>query len=382
MIKRLGQLLLSLSLVLFSTSAAWAQSSDEISHLAADQTVERDYFAASGKVIIDGTVNGDVYVFGGDIEVNGKVNGDLIAAGGNISVRGEVTQDIRAAGGNLDISGKVGRNLSISGGSLKLGGNDPINGSVWVAGGSVSVRKPVQKDAHVASGSLYADSSITGTLDGYLGNFSAGKNLKIGGDLNYRAEQPVSLPPEASVSGKINFTPSPSEVTDQRFIGSLSRGAFYFSLYANLALFLIGWLLWYLLPKFSRSAVDNISKRTLMSALVGLITLATTPFLFIILLITVVGIPLALLLVLDVLITSFVAQIYAASWLGQALTIKFGYDYTPPISLLIGLLVLFILSLIPVVNAIAGLLVLLIGLGALLKTTFDFYQTFRKEKLL
>lgn len=355
---------------------------NDVVHLLPDETVNKDYSAAGGTVTIDGTINGDAYLFGGNVEVNGKIDGDLIAAGGNIVVKGEVTQNIRAAGGNITINGKVGRNVSIASGNVRLEGNDPVMGNVWLASGQATITKPVQKDLNSSGGNLYLNSLVGGSVNGRAGELTLGRNLKVNGDLTYNAPASAQLHPEATVSGKINYTPSPKEVDTQRFIGTLTRGAFYFSLYNSVVLFLISWLLWHLFPIFSRNVVTNISSKPLKSTLVGLLTFVSTPVLFVLLLITIIGIPLAFLLVLALFILTYIGYGYIASWIGQRLLANFGYNDSVPSSIITGVIFLLVASLIPIVSVIVSILAALVGTGALLATKFEYYPKLRKDKLI
>jgi hypothetical protein len=371
-----------LLLSFFFSTPVLAQRQGDVVRVGSDQVIDHDYFATGGQVVIDGTINGDAYIFGGDVEVNGKINGDLLIAGGSVLVKGDIAQDIRAAGGNVTIEGRVGRNISAAAGSLKLRGMDPVAGNVWVAGGTISTSKTIQKDLNIAGGDVFVDSEVRGSLNSRVGTISVGNNLKVAGDLNYQADQRAPIPPEASVSGKVNYSEVPKREEEQRFIGSLTKSAFYFSLYTNFVLFLITLLLWKLMPHFSQRVIETISAKPGWSTLVGLLMWIILPVAVVLALISIVGIPVAILVVVGAVILYFVASGFVATWVGQKILSNFGYHDSTPSAVLTGLIVLFILNMIPFVNFLVFLAIALTGVGALLKTKFDFFTKLRKENVL
>jgi hypothetical protein len=101
-----------------------------------------------------------------------------------------------------------------------------------------------------------------------------------------------------------------------------------------------------------------------------LVTIAAIPGV-ILLLITVVGIPLAGLVLFMLLIYGYLAKVVVGYALGRWMSAKFNWKMTPYTEFALGLLIIYIIKLIPVVGFLAGLIVFWIGLGALTLKVFS-----------
>jgi hypothetical protein len=95
-------------------------------------------------------VKGDVLVTGGRVSINGAVTGDVRTAGGQVTINGDVTEDVLAAAGQVTINGRVGQDLIVGTGQLILNGT--------VAGSAVG-----GVGAYTKTGTISGTDSITVT---------------------------------------------------------------------------------------------------------------------------------------------------------------------------------------------------------------------------
>jgi hypothetical protein len=91
-------LALVLAGVLVTAPAARAQGILYGSTIPAGSTIEDDAILWGDTVTVDGTVNGDVFAFGRTIKINGKVTGSVITGGQTIDVEGEVGGSVYSVG--------------------------------------------------------------------------------------------------------------------------------------------------------------------------------------------------------------------------------------------------------------------------------------------
>ena len=98
--------------------------------------------------------------------------------------------------------------------------------------------------------------------------------------------------------------------------------------------------------------------------------IATIPG-FILLLVTVVGIPLAGLVFLLLMLYTYLAKIVVAQPVGNWLLQKFNRKTSVYGSVAFGLLTIFIIRAIPVVGPLVGLFIFMLGLGALTLQTLS-----------
>lgn len=349
--------------------------------LPKDDVVEGDYFAAGERVTIAGTVNGDAYVAGGNVIVEGTVSGDLIAAGGTVNIRGKVTQDIRVAGGQVSVSGDVGGNVTLVGGSLEVTDSAKIAGSLVSAGGNLSVFAPVGKGATIGAGSATIGNLINGDVTAGVGELALTPNAKVSGDLNYWSDKDANIQQGAEVSGKTTHSFPPKKERDE---SRKALGGFlgFFKIASFLAAVLIGAILIKLAPQFTKITADAVLKKPAVSLGVGLLALIVTPIAVLIAAITVIGIPIAMILLVLFLITMYLAKIFVSIAIGKKIIEMINQKAGDYVVFILGLLVYTILTLIPVIGVIVGILVLLAGVGAIIATKKNLYGNLRAKKLI
>ena len=362
------RILLCLLILFFSTgflSPVLAQNTNPQQTtvtLAHDQIVNQDYFAAGNNVNLSGTVNGDAYLAGGNITIDGTVNGDLLAAGGNITITGKVTGSARVAGGQILFSGNVGRNLSAAGGNITLTENAILAGNLVSAGGTLIIENTVGKNVNAA-----------------IGNLILGSKAKVTKDLTYWSNNSAQTQQGAVVLGKTqqnmltnaNFkTPNPGEVTHR-----LAQASLFFRVMSFISYLLIGLLLLRFLPGLTSNMAETIKAHLGESLGIGFVIFILTPFLFILLLITVVGLPAAFIYLLFFLLLSYLSIIFVSVALGQKILGRRGSSYP---SLLVGLLIYEILAfLFSIIGWLISLVFVMMGLGAM----FRVIRTSRTQSL-
>ena len=325
------------------------------------------YFGAGERVVIDGTINGDAYVAGGTVEINGTVNGDLLVAGGQVLIGGTVSDDVRAAGGSVQIVGTVGRNVTAAGGSIVVSKSGSIGGGLLVTGGSLQHSGTVKKDAMLACG----DMGITGGIEGNV--TAAGRRLTIfpGAFVKGNVEVQVGKKEDAdiasgTVGGTIQISTVKTEVEHQ--IAGISVFRFVFKILWIGGLFVTG-LLFFVLCRPLYVRYGTLVHKTIgLSALWGFLALIAVPIVIVVLMITVVGIPVALLLVAAYLWLMYLSQLSMGLLGGNLLFKTEGRtEWKAFWGFALAIVVLQILTLIPVLGVVIEVAALLIGFGALVR---------------
>lgn len=128
-----------LAFALAVPSLALAANFQANMNVPAGESVVGNLYLAGPNPTVNGNVQGDLYVAGGNVIVTGNVADDLVAAGGNISVSGKVNGDLRAFGGSLFVDAVVDGEVIVSGGDVKIGPNAQIRKDLVAAGGTVEV---------------------------------------------------------------------------------------------------------------------------------------------------------------------------------------------------------------------------------------------------
>lgn len=372
--------------VSFLTSSVFAQSnyfsSNESIILPRNEIVDHDYFAAGGKVDILGTVNGDAYIAGGNVTVDGTINGDLLVAGGDIFVNGIITGDLRVAGGNVRVSGEVANNVSAVGGNISIDSKAILGRNIILAAGTGSIFAPVSNDIIAAGGRITLGNNIGGNGQIASGQLDLTREASISGNLDYWSNSKSNIAPSA-VGGDISFHKTQIAQKKPQNVGKLLLGIDILTKAISFIMALvIGLLFIWLMPVFSQSAANVVKQKLGMSLLIGILASILLPVLFIVLLITVIGIPLALLFLFGFIAISCFGQIFISLAIGDKINNMRSKKSSQILSFIIGLIVYYIIALIPVIGGIFLIFAWLVGVGALLITKKEYYFSLRQKKLI
>ena len=275
------------------------------------RTVERelgpDRFAAGCPLHIAQPVTGDLLAASCDLEVGSAVAGDAALAGGSVRLDTSVGGGLYAAGGKVYLTGSVGRNVRAAGGHVQIGPDAKISGNVSVAGGDVAMRGTVKGYLQVAGGHVLIDGPVEGDVVASGGQVELGPNARIGGKLQYRTND-FQRDPAAKVGGSVEALAVRHAMGgDGTPWRARSGGRWIWSA----GVMLMAALLAAAAPTASARMAGELRTHPWLALLWGLVAFACIPVAALLLLITIIGIPLAILAIL-----LFVALLLA----GQAVT--------------------------------------------------------------
>ncbi|MDQ4049450.1 MAG: polymer-forming cytoskeletal protein [Actinomycetota bacterium] len=232
-------------------------------------------------------------------------------------------------------------------------------GDVVVAHGNVTVarRGQITGDLVVASGKVRILGTVRGDAVSIADRAVLGRRARVGGDLLYGDKKPT-VPSGASVGGDVK------RVDIGKATGGLglAAGAAIW-LAVSMSAFLLGLLLLWLFPRAGEAVFEVAAARTGAAIGFGLLAFFLLPILGLLLLVTIVGLPLGLLLLLA--LAPFYSVAYTASaWaLGRRML---GPERNRFLAFLAGLAILRVLALIPVLGGLVWFGATVFGLGLLL----------------
>lgn len=351
-------LLLTASIVFpFNTFAKVMSVERGVATIAKDEVINDDLFVGGETVQIDGTINGDVYAGGEMVRVTGTVNGDLHIGAGRVEIRGAT----------------IGDSLLVGAGEITIDDKTTIGGSILAGSGSLIVNSPVKRNIFAGAGTIELNSTVDGESRFGAGKITLGPNAKVGKDLYYAIgdeNKDIRIAETASVAGMTQRIQQP--FTDKKgqaretAQGVLNGARIFGLLLSLLGAILVGYLGLKFFPNLLAGSSQKVSTEFLKSLVVGfLITVAAIPVLIVIA-ITVVGFPLAGILFLLLLLGFYLSKYAVGLSLGQWLSLKLGWKKISPLGILAtGLLVIYLLKLVPVIGFLASLVVVWAGLGAL-----------------
>jgi cytoskeletal protein CcmA (bactofilin family) len=336
-----------------------------------------DYFGAGGMLNLTEPVEGDALLAGGHVATASEVRGDLVAAGGEVSVGGAIGDDLYAAGGSVQFDAVVNGNARVAGGDISVGPATIVAGGLSLTGGQVEFEGVAQEYLRASGGSVHLDGEVVGDAEVRAKELLIGPNARIGGRLVYHGPSEPTVAEGAVISGGLEYH---AEDAGRYFQGvqpavrdaATSLGTFLWFV----GVFVAGALFVLLLPGFTSESAAAIGRKPLPSLGLGLAILLCVPFVALVLLITIIGIPVALLLMSLYLLVLFLGWITAALFVAQRglAALRPGRPVTRGwqlLALLLGLVVLWLLQQIPLVGGWIGFLALLAGIGALTWRAFN-----------
>lgn len=376
---------ISLLLTPFIVSAQTVQNDDLVS-LLQDETIDEDYFATGETVSLSGTVNADAYLAGGTVFVDGTINGDLLVAGGTVTIRGTVAEDLRVMGGTVNITGNIGKNITAVGGNVHISDSATVGGSLVAGAGTLDILAPIGKGATFGAGQATIGSVINGNILAGVGTLALTNDAAINGDLTYVSDFDGNLiqAESASVSGEITHTipVNDTSLTDKEKAAAISGVGFFVKLLSLFSSLLLGLVLIYFFPVFIQQTTDIIEKRIFPSLLLGLIIYIVSPILILLLFVTLIGIPFAVILIPIIIALVFFAKIFAMMFIGQRIMKYLNQKTSVYWMFVVGVVSYGFLTSIPVFGLIVSLLSVLAGTGALFLQKKHLYKTLRSKKLV
>jgi len=330
-----------------------------------------DRFSAGGMVHLIEPVAGDALLAGGQVDIASEVQGDLVVAGGEVSVGGGIGDDLYAAGGEVTVDAIVAGNARVAGGEVEIGPATVIEGGASITGGRVKFDGSVTGYLQATGGDVRLSGAVGGDAMVRSGELHIAPGTRIDGKLVYRGPDAPVVPEGATIAGGVEFhETSAHRWVDRNTHVAVDAGRAVGSMLWFVGVFAVAALFTAIFPAFSTQAATMIGRDPWTSLGIGLAVLVCMPFVAVVLLVTIIGIPLALLLVPVYLVLMFLGWVTAALFLGEKL-LEFARRGQPVgigwriLALLAALIALWLLRRIPYAGPLIGLAALSAGIGAL-----------------
>jgi cytoskeletal protein CcmA (bactofilin family) len=320
-----------------------------------------DHFAAGQNVVVNMPVAGDLIVAGREVTVENQVAGDAVLAGRSVRFDSAVSGNVYAAGAEVLLNGVVNRNARLAGGRVETSPSSRVEGGISIAAGEARVNGPVRGYLQAAAGNLYINGPIEGDVEVFSNQIELGPATRINGRFRYRARE-LKRDPAAQILGGIEQLPMPPAATGRGFARA-------FSVVWTLGLMLVVIILIATLPDFFSGVSQTLRSRPGASALLGLAILVAVPVVSVVLLVTVLGAPLALLSIGVYLVLVMIGYLAAGASLGDWFLKRWQPAHAGELRWRIGAAVVAILLLgliaqVPLLGGLGLLAALLLGMGA------------------
>lgn len=323
-----------------------------------DAVIADDLYVTGNEVTIRGRVDGDLVVMGRHVTVSGTVRDDLIAAGGDVTIRGSVGQSVRAAGGTVTVSGAIGRDLLLAGSRLEQLAASRVQGATALTGRDLTLHGVTEGQLQ-AQGANVLIAGTTGAATVTADELTVTSGARINGPLSYSSGQEADIRPGATITGPVTReAEEPRTWNLPGWVGTVFLfmvGAF------------AGLLMAVIMPGALVAAGHALRRDPWLSLAAGAGILFGVPILAGILMITLIGIPLALSLLVFYGLGCYLAWVLAAIVLGDSLISRLpirSLRGRMVVASLLGVALLLLLQAIPWVGGLVAVLALVVGFGS------------------
>ncbi|HVK54739.1 MAG TPA: polymer-forming cytoskeletal protein [Burkholderiales bacterium] len=362
---------------LIVAAPASSQQTYDRDNAAVTTSSSGNLYVAGSTVRLESDVPGDLFAAGGNVTVNKLVGEDAVIAGGEVNVDAPVGEDLRVAAGNVAVGGQIGGDAAIAGGKVNITRDAKIAGDAWLAGGEVRVNGAIGKELRVYGDEIVVAGEVTGDARLRGRRIAIAPGAVINGELQYMSPNDIVISPDARIAGKILREPEPDRwITKEQRHGI----SIFLSVVWLVGLIAAGALLLLLFPNLTRRTESNMRAAPLKSLGLGSAILFAAPPIIILLFVSVIGIPVALVLLATYAILLLIGYLTTAAFIGDRIArlarksaeLTTGWRIA---SMALALILLTLVGAIPFLGGFIILIALLFGLDAFVLQLFQRYRS-------
>jgi hypothetical protein len=268
----------------------------------------------------------------------------------------------------------------IMGGTFRLAGNETINGDLSIFGGAVSLEKgsTINGNVILIGGTVNAAGVINGGIEGVGGSITLGDTAVVYGDINTLGAS-VNKSDSAIVQGKVTSQseggiqlPDLPKIVQPAAVRPL--GSIMGALTQSLVMALLAVLVVLFLPRQTKNVSSSIEDSPVSGGAIGLLTWILAPFVILLLVITLILIPIALIAAFLFGLGVLFGWIAIGTLLGERLAGLFKANWAPAVHAGVGTFVLSLVSslfdAIPCVGWIIPFMIILVATGGIVMSAF------------
>lgn len=356
-------LLLALVFAAPESQAHFGMHEHDDFELAAGETHDGTLFVSAENADVDGIVEGDLVVFAHSLTVRGEVRGNVLAISRTYEQTGQVAGSAHVAAIRTHVTGEIGGNFYGVGEDLTLAASSRIARDVAVAAERGVIEGSVGRDAYAGGERIELRGSVARHLRAAAEHVALLDTAHVRGDVAARLPRgnELDLASGARVDGEV----STEELVRER----RSRLAKWLTLHhwALLVLhvasgLLVAGLLYWIAPDTFRTQVSTAGD-LLRAVGVGFLFLVATPCALLVLGLTIVGVPLAVMGLFAYFATLYVGILAFSYLVGSTLMAPGEGIRRFLLVLLAGLTVVVLLVHLPVVGVLFRIVAMVAGAG-------------------
>ncbi|HOP73458.1 MAG TPA: polymer-forming cytoskeletal protein [Bacillota bacterium] len=325
------------------------------------ESIKGDYYFRGETLEVAGDIEGDLLVLAGEVIITGNVKGNLLGVvWEKLTVNGSVAGDLRVAAGQLELNGTVGETLASAAMKAEINSSARVDGGMLGYYHQLALRGTINGPVRVTG---YAATTVGGVINGSF--HVRGVPVKwlekavVEGDVDdYTGVTDTSRSSQATIRGEYRMH------QNNEMLARFLKAFLLFSLMWFMGNILIGLVFYKLFPRTSWKITEPSVMNFKRYLKVGLLGSFGIPLLIVVLFLTQVGIPLAVLLILVYIILLLFSNVLLYLWIGRIIFLKSSLNTRrhPVLLIITGGFGLTLLGFIPLV----GHILQIIGVGMVL----------------
>lgn len=359
----------------YATTRAPASFHAGQSLIAASSSPGNSY-AVGASVVLTAPVSGDFSAVGGSVITASPVAGDELLLGGSVSSRSTIAGDLRAIGGSINVTEPVGGDLIAMGFSVE--DSERVTGTTFVVALNTTLSGGADGPVSIYGNNVALGGNFRGDVTIIAGgHVGLAPGTVIHGKLSYQSPDVASIPDTASIVGGVTYTNASylPDVGTSRLLAYLSIG--FFLVARIIGTLILAGLLAGLFPFFARSIVERFERmrvrEMLLLLLLGFGVFVATPIVIGLLMLTFIGIGLAILLLILYALLFLLAFIYAGIIAGNVLARRFQHrKHVLWHDGIVGMAIVSLILLVPFIGIAVVFLLAFFSAGLLLQMFFRF----------
>lgn len=346
------------------TTSENTESTDVATTTSTENWTNSDLYLAQENVVVDTIVDGNAFIAGKNVTIKGEIGGDAFIAADKVTIDGGyIYSNLFVCANEVKINGVV-YDVFAACNNFTLESNGFVYRDLKVSANTVSINGKVRRDTYVAANDLKLDTSV---------------GVIIGGKLNYASKSELTIPDNV-VSGEIKFSKIENNEVKPDLASTISSYAL--KLIKTLVLvFVIAILAIWLAPKFVANVSSMKVGKSFACLGIGVATPIAIGFASLLFLITVVGSTIVPSLVSLLVLLFSVGFAISSLFFGNLFTriLKLEGNFKVILFTLVSAIILWIITLIPIIGGVISLLVNLFGVGIIVVNVFTSKGKAKKE---
>ena len=302
---------------------------------------------------VGGKYDSSKFIFGNEIDSSAEVDGISLFVGNSVNTSGKSSYGIYI-GNILYINDEINKDAFILGNSVNIGSDAILNRDVYIVGENVKINTDIERNLRVTASTLdLRGITIAGSVYTSAENIIMDSDTVIKGKLSYYENATL----EGLNDAQIGSVDVKEYEIDENYLLNLLLSA----LYSIISGFIVLFIIFSLFPKI-REKLDNVKvvgTESIKNTFNGILVLFGVPIILLFVMMIRVLFPISIISIAIYLISLYLSTLITSYIVGKRILKKDNYYF----SILVGIVLVKLLSLIPYLGIIVSIFALLYGLG-------------------